>query len=73
MTSAWFPSDRSTSGVFVKEQAEALARIGYQVTFLIVEHYTVRSFIKRLTRHEGGIIAATRSILYANVQYSLFH
>jgi L-malate glycosyltransferase len=48
ITSAWFPSDKNTNGIFVQDQAEALARSGHQVTVLVVEYDTIRSFIQRL-------------------------
>lgn len=60
ITSAWFPSDKSTNGIFVKDQAEALARSGHQVTFLVVEYDTIRSFIQRL---RGGRVSYDTSDL----------
>jgi glycosyltransferase involved in cell wall biosynthesis len=46
-TSAWFPSTTSTSGIFVKEQAEALARRGNTVAALIVDPDNLRSLVNR--------------------------
>jgi glycosyltransferase involved in cell wall biosynthesis len=52
VTSAWFPTDRTTSGVFVKEQAEALSRGGNRVTALIVTNARLGSWFRTLTSKE---------------------
>src|SRR5262249_17396977 len=49
VTSAWFPTDRTTSGVFVKEQAEALSRSGNRVTALVVTNARLGSWLRTLT------------------------
>jgi hypothetical protein len=46
-TSAWFPSEQSANGIFVKEQAEALARRGNKVAALIVDHDNLRTLWER--------------------------
>ena len=38
LTAAWFPSRTTTSGVFVKEQGEALCRAGHKVTVLLITY-----------------------------------
>lgn len=41
LTTAWYPTDKSTSGVFVKEQGEALCRAGHRVTILLITYSTL--------------------------------
>lgn len=41
ITTAWFPSLVNTSGIFVKEQAEALAAAGHEVTVILVRYGTL--------------------------------
>lgn len=41
ITTAWYPTDKSTSGVFVKEQGEALCRAGHRVTILLITYSTL--------------------------------
>jgi L-malate glycosyltransferase len=48
--SSWWPSNRSTSGVFVKEQAEAICKLGQKVTVLYVQVSLMRPWLKRLVR-----------------------
>jgi glycosyltransferase involved in cell wall biosynthesis len=43
ITTAWYPTDKSTSGVFVKEQGEALCRAGHRVTILLITYATLVS------------------------------
>jgi len=38
ITTAWFPTRTTTSGVFVKEQGEALCRAGHKVTVLLITY-----------------------------------
>lgn len=42
-TTAWYPTATKTGGVFVKEQAEALARAGHQVTVLLFNYVSPRA------------------------------
>jgi glycosyltransferase involved in cell wall biosynthesis len=46
LTSAWFPSEQNTNGIFVKEQAEALCRSGHRVTVLIVTVSLIRPWLR---------------------------
>lgn len=48
ITSAWFPSDRTTNGIFVKEQAEALCRSGHRVTVLIATQLSLKAWLHGL-------------------------
>ena len=52
VTSAWFPSEQNTNGVFVKEQAEALCRSGHRVTVLIVTQSSLRAWLRSLLSKE---------------------
>lgn len=47
VTAAWFPSKDNTNGIFVKEQAEALARRGHKVAALIIDHDNLRTLLER--------------------------
>ncbi len=47
ITTAWYPTDTTTSGVFVKEQGEALVRAGHRVTVLLVTYSTLLANYKQ--------------------------
>lgn len=47
ITTSWYPTDKSTNGVFVKEQAEALSRAGHTVTVLVVTYTTIGGWFKQ--------------------------
>ncbi len=47
ITTAWYPTDKSTSGVFVKEQGEALCRAGHRVTVLLVTYSTLLGWFRQ--------------------------
>ncbi len=46
ITTAWYPTAASTSGVFVKEQGEALVRAGNKVVMLLVTYSTIGGWLK---------------------------
>lgn len=46
ITTAWYPTDTSTSGVFVKEQGEALCRAGHRVTVLLITYSTLSGWLR---------------------------
>lgn len=46
ITTSWYPSEKSTNGVFVKEQGEALCRAGNKVTVLLITYSTFATWIK---------------------------
>lgn len=52
LTTAWFPSEKNTNGIFVKEQAEALCRAGHKVTVLIVTNSLFRPWIRQVMTGE---------------------
>jgi glycosyltransferase involved in cell wall biosynthesis len=47
LTTAWYPTDKSTSGVFVKEQGEALCRAGHRVTILLITYSTLAGSLRQ--------------------------
>lgn len=46
ITTSWYPTDKSTHGVFVKEQAEALSKAGHNVSVLLVNYNTPVGWLK---------------------------
>ena len=47
ITTSWYPTDKSTSGVFVKEQGEALCRAGHNVTVLLITYSTLSGWFRQ--------------------------
>ena len=47
ITTSWYPTDKSTNGVFVKEQGEALCRAGHSVTVLLITYSTLSGWFRQ--------------------------
>lgn len=53
--SAWYPTKIQTSGIFVKDQAEALAKAGHKVSILVVSYFSLSAWLKRLFSKKKSI------------------
>lgn len=55
ITTSWYPTSKSTSGVFVKEQGEALCRAGHDVTVLLVRYSTLMKWLRSIFGESGPV------------------
>ncbi len=62
ITTAWFPDATSTSGVFVKEQGEAIARAGHKVTILVITSFAFGAWMKKMLKGERNTFESSNEV-----------
>lgn len=74
ITTSWYPTDKSTNGVFVKEQGEALCRAGHSVTVLLITYSTLSGWFRqsRLQFDKSALLNVVHLHIFFSIARQVF-